>query len=97
MKALIAGMFMVPMLLGTPAPTRVIDVLAVGHTLVTGYVCRSENDIVCVDGLCNQPGVAYWSIQVNGDYIHYNSESTLKPSDRVELQYQPQSAFVEEK
>lgn len=76
---------------------RVIDRLRHDHLITESFVCRSATDIECVDGLCNKPGVAYWSIEVNGDYAHFNSESLIGPSDRVELYYLPVAAFVEER
>ena len=81
------------------SPNRIplIDFLKLSHEVRQGYVCASPDDIMCIDGLCNKDGEAYWSIQVNGNYKDYNSKSLVSLEDKVEIHYLPTEAFVEER
>lgn len=75
----------------------VLSLLEAGHVVKTGFVCASDKDIVCIDGLCNEEGKYYWSITVNGEYKYFNSQSLVGPLDRLEVRYIPSSDFVEER
>lgn len=56
------------------------------HNVKTGFVCKSESDIVCIDELCNDDN-HFWTIEVNGDYAHYEARSVLKKGDKLKLSY----------
>ena len=64
----------------------VLESVRASHDVKTGFVCLSEKDIECVDYVCND-GKKYWTIEVNGDYANFNSESVLKDSDQLVLKY----------
>lgn len=78
-----------------PMSETVLQRLERQHHITRAFVCTSANDIQCVDGVCNIPGEAYWSIEVNGDFKNYNSMSVIKPQDQVRLQYLPASSYKE--
>lgn len=67
-------------------PMSVVDNLKLKHEVLQGFVCVSPSDIQCIDDVCNENG-KYWTIEVNGNYKDYNSESKLKLSDKVVLKY----------
>lgn len=72
----------------TSNQATILEALSVNHEVKTGFVCSSQKDIVCVDGLCNRPSEhKYWTIEVNGDYEDFNSQSVVRPSDQVVLKY----------
>ena len=64
----------------------VLQVISEKHQIKTGFVCISDDDIVCVDGVCNRDG-RYWTIEVNGDFSHVNSLTLVEPTDRIVLKY----------
>lgn len=66
----------------------VLEAISVAHKVETGFVCTSPMDIKCIDGICNKPSEhKYWTIEVNGDYQSVNSQSVVRPSDKVVLKY----------
>jgi len=72
----------------TANQATVLEAVSAKHSVVTSLVCTSERGIECVDGLCNNPEQGkWWTIEVNGDYEHANSQSLVKPSDRLVLKY----------
>lgn len=72
----------------TAGKANVLDAVRSAHTVETGWVCTSQNDIVSVDGLANDAvHQKYWTIEVNGDYEHVNSESPVNASDKLVLKY----------
>lgn len=72
-------------------PTReasVLEAIQASHQVKTAFVCRSDNDIECIDSLCNDRSRhTYWTISINGDYLHSNSESRVSPDDKLILRY----------
>jgi len=66
----------------------VLEEVSREHVVKTGWVCASPLDIDCIDYVCtdDKKGKA-WVISVNGDYETVNSQTRLKPSDRLVLQY----------
>lgn len=66
--------------------TTVLEALRNKHKVETKFICASPNDIDCVDKLCSDHP-RYWTIEVNGDYLNYNSMSKIKSSDKVVLKY----------
>ena len=72
----------------TSNQTTVLQAISENHNVKTGFVCTSSNDIECVDGLCNnRQDNLWWTIQINGDYEHSNSNSIINPDDKVVLKY----------
>ena len=66
----------------------VLEAVRMEHQVKTGFVCFSENDIQCVDKLCQDPKRnLYWSINLNGDYSKVNSMTPLKQEDSLTLEY----------
>ena len=66
--------------------STVLESVKAHHKVTTGFVCCSIKDIKCIDGVCDD-GKKHWTIEVNGDYTHYNSMSEVFPSDKVVLKY----------
>ncbi len=72
----------------TAGKATVLEAVQASHKVQTGFVCAGPNDIVAVDGLSNDPvHKKFWTIEVNGDYEHVNSESPVKDSDQLVLKY----------
>ncbi len=72
----------------TAGKATVLEAVQSSHVVGTGFVCVGPNDIVSVDGLKNDPAhKRYWTIEVNGDYEHFNSTSPVKDSDQLVLKY----------
>ena len=92
-----AGMATVGLALIPFRQETVVERLRHDHMITQGYVCQGYDDITCVDSVCNEDGVAYWSISVNGDHLHYNANSRVGPNDLVQVQYLPVEAFEEER
>ena len=66
----------------------VLEVLSTSHVVKTAFVCVSDKDIECVDGVCNNRKVGrYWTIEVNDGYQDVNSQTVIGPEDRVVLKY----------
>lgn len=66
----------------------VLEIIKETHHVQTGMVCNSPHDIVCIDSVCNEPSRnKYWTIEVNGDYNHVNSQSVVRPQDKLVLKY----------
>ena len=70
----------------TAGQATVLEAVMAKHNVETGFVCTSQKDIVCVDGLCNKHG-HYWTIELNGNYETVNSQTPVYPSDRLVLKY----------
>ena len=70
----------------TAGKETVLEAVQATHQVDIGFVCAGPNDIVAVDGLRNGHG-RYWTIEVNGDYEHVNSESPVSDSDKLVLKY----------
>ena len=78
-----------------PTMPTIIESLRENHEVVQAFVCSSPYDIECIDDVCNdREAHKYWTIEVNGDYVHYNSMSRIKPTEKVVLKY---SSLPEEK
>ena len=72
----------------TSNQSTILEALSARHHVETGFVCSSDKDIRCVDGVCNNPSKhLYWTIEVNGDYKSVNSKTVIEPSDEVILKY----------
>ena len=72
--------------LSCPPMGTVLQSAQASHRITQGFVCLSENDIKCVDDVCNDEKHV-WTIEVNGNYTDYNSMSKVLPSDKVVLKY----------
>lgn len=70
----------------TSNQVTVLQAVGRTHMIETGFVCSSPKDIVGIDGVKNSED-KYWTIEVNGDYEHFNSMSLVGPKDRVVLKY----------
>ena len=70
----------------TDNKVSVLEAVESSHWVKTGFVCSSDKDIVCIDGLCNREN-KFWTIEVNGNYEDFNSRSEIGPSDRLVLKY----------
>ena len=57
------------------------------HKVTHGLVCYSLMEARCIDDLCGEPGKSYWQIKVNGDSVHYNGSSIVKPTDFVSWEF----------
>lgn len=57
------------------------------HSVIQGFVCISNQDVLCIDDLCGYPGKSYWSLTVNGDYVDYNANSNILPTDKIDWVY----------
>lgn len=51
-----------------------------------GFVCQSERDIKCLNGICGNDEWA-WHIVLNGDSQNTSLNSTVSPGDALELVY----------
>ena len=88
---------MLHMPMGTPTrtlefnvmnPNTVLEEVSKNHVVKTGWVCASPLDIDCIDFVCtDDKHHKAWLISVNGDYETVNSQTQLKRSDRLVLQY----------
>lgn len=56
------------------------------HRITEGFICFSDHDIKCVDDICDD-GKLHWSIRLNGEYATVNSQTVLKESDKLRLEY----------
>ena len=74
--------------INTANEATILDAVSQHHRVVTAPVCVSEKGIECVDGLCNnKTRDLWWTIEVNGRYEDINSQTMVKPADRVVLKY----------
>lgn len=72
----------------TDGTASILQAITKSHRIETGLVCESMEDIKSIDGLAENPASnLYWTIEVNGDYEHYNSRSIVSPSDKIVLKY----------
>lgn len=88
---------MIHMPLGTPTKTlefnvmdshSVLEEVSRNHVVSTAWVCASPLDIDCIDFVCTDDKKnRAWIISVNGEYETVNSQTQLKKSDRLVLQY----------
>lgn len=69
-----------------PREYSVSQALEVVYPVKHGFVCFSEKDIQCINGLCGD-GLSYWSIRVNGNQQNYSSQSHLTEGDVLEVAY----------
>ena len=70
----------------TAGKATVLEAVQARHKVETGFVCAGDNDIMAIDGLWNNSHY-HWTIEVNGDYEHVNSESPVSDSDKLVLKY----------
>lgn len=74
--------------INSSSQATVLEALKATHEVKTGFVCTSANDIQCIDGVCNRPSEhKYWTIEVNGNYQDFNSQSLVNPKDKVVLKF----------
>lgn len=69
-----------------PKEYTVSQALEAVYPVKHGFVCFSEKDIQCINGLCGD-GLSYWSIRVNGNQQNYSSQSHLTEGDVLEVVY----------
>jgi len=60
------------------------------YAIDRGFVCVSNRDIKCVQGLCGDEE-HYWSLVINGDSQNASLKTLVKPGDVVELVYKKKS------
>ena len=56
------------------------------HKVTRGFMCWHPFEVKCIDDVCGENG-SYWMVKVNGDSLHYNANSPIKPTDLVEWEY----------
>lgn len=67
--------------------TTPLHELTKNHKVVLGLVCWFPMEVKCIDGVCGDGTTAYWELRVNGDTRHYNANSKILPTDKVEWVY----------
>ena len=50
-------------------------------------MCWHPFEVKCIDDVCGDGKKSYWIVKVNGDSLHYNANSPIKPTDLVEWEY----------
>ena len=66
--------------------TTPIKELEKSHKITRGFMCWHPMEVKCIDGVCGENG-SYWMVKVNGDSLHFNGNSHIKPSDKVEWEF----------
>lgn len=73
--------------------TTPLKVLEENHRVKRGFVCWHPFEVVCIDDVCAETGKSYWVVKVNGDSLHYNANSRIKPTDLVEWEFRDGSYY----
>ena len=70
-----------------PSLSTPIRELEKSHKVTRGFMCWHPFVVKCIDDICGDGNKSYWVVKVNGDSLHYNANSPIKPTDLVEWEY----------
>lgn len=90
MILILLGMLLSPVLpppMAQPGFTTPMHELQRTHKVTRGFVCFHPMEVRCIDDVCGNTPKSYWRLKVNGDSLHFNANSRILPTDRVEWVY----------